>query len=87
MNSLAFAIIQTATGVPKPNFDDNSVTPTWVGFAFTFGVAAIVVLLSIDLVRRIRRVRYRGEIREQLEAERAAADRAEADKMGDDPRE
>ncbi|MCU1526106.1 MAG: hypothetical protein JWO18_3000 [Microbacteriaceae bacterium] len=70
MNSIAFAIIQTATGVPQPNFDENSVTPGWVGFAITFGVAAVVVVLCIDLVRRVRRVRYRGEIREQLEAER-----------------
>ncbi|HAM27498.1 MAG TPA: hypothetical protein DCP11_12590 [Microbacteriaceae bacterium] len=71
---LAIGHIIAAT--PAPNFDENSVTPTWVGFAATFGVAAVVVLLCIDLVRRIRRVRYRGEIREQLEAERLAADRA-----------
>jgi hypothetical protein len=83
MNSIAFTIIQTATGVPQPNFDQNSVTPGWVGFAITFGVAAVVVALCIDLVRRVRRVRYRGEIREQLEAERAAADRAGSDKPKD----
>jgi Ni/Fe-hydrogenase subunit HybB-like protein len=62
-----------STPSPQPNFDENSVTPTWVGFAATFGVAAVVVLLCIDLVRRVRRVRYRGEIRERLEAERDAA--------------
>ncbi|MBK4347278.1 hypothetical protein [Lacisediminihabitans changchengi] len=58
---------------PKP-FDEDSVTPTWVGFAFTFGIAVAVILLIIDMTRRIRRTRYRAEIRERLENERAAAD-------------
>ena len=66
-------VLLASTPTPQPNFDQNSVTPTWVGFAATFGVAAVVVVLCIDLVRRVRRVRYRGEIREQLEAERDAA--------------
>lgn len=73
MNVFYSAIVLLAsTPTPQPNFDQNSVTPTWVGFAATFGVAAVVVVLCIDLVRRVRRVRYRGEIREQLEAERDA---------------
>jgi hypothetical protein len=70
-------VMLAASPTPKPSFNENSVTPTWVGFAATFAVAAVVVLLSIDLVRRVRRVRYRGEIREQLEAERDAAAGAE----------
>ena len=79
MNVLYTAIVMLATTpTPQPNFNENSVTPTWVGFAATFGVAAIVVLLCIDMVRRVRRVRYRGEIREQLEAEREAAERQTA---------
>ncbi len=79
MNILYTAIVMLATTpTPQPNFNENSVTPTWVGFAATFGVAAIVVLLCIDMVRRVRRVRYRGEIREQLEAEREAAEREAA---------
>ena len=75
MNGLYTTIVMLAsTPTPTPNFNENSVTPTWVGFAATFGVAAIVVLLCLDLVRRVRRVRYRGEIRERLEAERVAAE-------------
>lgn len=54
------------------DFNENSVTPTWVGFAATFVVAAAVVLLGLDMVRRVRRVRYRAEIRERLQAERDA---------------
>jgi hypothetical protein len=58
----------------EKDFDENSVTPGWVGFAATFAVAAVTVLIAIDMVRRVRRVRYRGEIREKLESERAADD-------------
>ena len=89
MNILYTAIVMLATTpTPQPNFNENSVTPTWVGFAATFGVAAIVVLLCIDMVRRVRRVRYRGEIREQLEAERDAAERepVERDAAAEKPR-
>ena len=89
MNDFYTAIVMLATTpTPQPNFNENSVTPTWVGFAATFGVAAIVVLLCIDMVRRVRRVRYRGEIREQLEAERDAAERepAERDAAAEKPR-
>lgn len=57
-----------AAATPPPDFDPDSVTPTWVGFAITFLVAVAAVLLIMDMVRRVRRVRYRGEIREQLEA-------------------
>ncbi|GAA3740010.1 hypothetical protein GCM10022239_14550 [Leifsonia bigeumensis] len=57
------------TPSPAPDFDPNSVTPTWVGFAITFLVAVAAVLLIMDMVRRIRRTRYRAEIQERLEAE------------------
>ncbi|HEU4848779.1 MAG TPA: hypothetical protein VFS93_00020 [Terrimesophilobacter sp.] len=57
---------------PSPDFDPNSVTPTWVGFAITFLVAVAAVLLIMDMVRRIRRTRYRAEIQERLEAETGA---------------
>ncbi|MCU1514610.1 MAG: hypothetical protein JWO10_1700 [Microbacteriaceae bacterium] len=66
--SMLFGILAFAA---KPDFNENSVTPTWVGFAATFGVAIVTILIIIDMTRRIRRVRYRGEIREQLEAEQA----------------
>jgi hypothetical protein len=59
----------SATGTPQPNFNEDSVTPGWVGFVMMFLVALAVILLCIDMVRRVRKVRYRGEIREQLEAE------------------
>ncbi len=62
--------LMAATPVPDPNFDTNTVTPQWVGFLVTFLIAVATVLLIMDMVRRIRRVRYREEIREKLETER-----------------
>jgi len=47
-------------------FDENTVTPGVLGFVAIFLVAAATILLGLDMVRRIRRTRYRGEIREQL---------------------
>jgi hypothetical protein len=69
-----FEWAMAATPTPDPNFDPNSVTPQWVGFLATFLVAVATVFLVVDMTRRIRRVRYRDEIRANLEAERAAAD-------------
>jgi hypothetical protein len=70
---------------PEPKFDPNSVTPTWVGFLATFLVAAVTILLMFDMTRRVRRARYRGEIREKLEAERLAEE-AERLANGEEPR-
>jgi hypothetical protein len=50
-----------------------------VGFAIMFGIAVITVLLILDMTRRIRRTRYRGEVRERLEQEQASRD-------GEEPR-
>lgn len=60
----------------QQQFDPNMVTPGFVGFIATFGVAAIVILLVIDMVRRIRRVNYRAQVREQLENEARDAEHA-----------
>lgn len=53
----------------QPQFDPDTVTPGFVGFIATFGVAAVVILLVIDMVRRVRRVNYREQVRRQLEQE------------------
>jgi hypothetical protein len=49
--------------------DPNSVTPGVVGFVVTFVVAGAVLMLILDMVRRVRRVRYREEINAKLDAE------------------
>jgi hypothetical protein len=49
--------------------DDTWYSPGVIGFIGTFGMAAAAVVLIFDLVRRIRRVRYRAEISEKLDLE------------------
>jgi hypothetical protein len=51
--------------------DPNGVTPGVIGFLATAGVGLAVVLLALDLVRRIRRLRYREEARLSVDAEQA----------------
>lgn len=60
-----------ATPTPSPTSgpSDDSVTPGVVGFTVTFLIAVAAVLLILDMTRRIRRVRYRAEIAEKLDAE------------------
>ena len=63
----------------EEEFDPNSVTPGLWGFVITFLLMVVVVLLVLDMVRRIRRTNYRAQVREQLEAEARDAELAEAD--------
>ena len=58
---------------PSPNVDADLVTPGVWGFAITALVMIAVILLIIDMVRRMRRVNYRAEIRQRLQDEAASA--------------
>src|SRR5690606_16833890 len=69
---------QTPMPTPTMTVDPESVTPGFAGFAFIVVIVAAVVLLIWDMNRRIRRVRYREEIRAELDAEEAARDAAGA---------
>jgi hypothetical protein len=62
---------------PPPDYtgDPNLITPGVWGFIAIFLIAVVTVLLIIDMNRRIRRSRYREEVRIQLEAEQAEADK------------
>ncbi|MBF0671658.1 MAG: hypothetical protein IR160_03630 [Salinibacterium sp.] len=66
--TMLFAILRAAEDA---EFDPNTVTPGVIGFIATFLVAAAVVFIAIDMNRRVRRTRYRSEIREKLAAEQA----------------
>ncbi|MGX1793921.1 hypothetical protein ACWIDW_13365 [Microbacterium sp. NPDC055312] len=73
------------TPMPTPSMtvDPNSVTPGFAGFAIIVIIVAAVVLLIWDMNRRIRKVRYREEVREELDAEEAALrDQADRDDDG-----
>ena len=67
--------------------DPNLVTPGVIGFFATFFIAGMTVLLIFDLVRRIRRSRYREEVGILLDAEVAAAAQAEAEQAEDGRKE
>jgi hypothetical protein len=63
---------QLMTTLPT-KVDPTLVTPGVWGFVITAGIMILAILLIIDMVRRIRRVNYRAEIRQRLEDEAAAA--------------
>jgi hypothetical protein len=75
-----YAILPLAAPSPTPfpdyTGDPNLITPGVVGFIAIFLVALATVFLLIDMTRRIRRSRYREEVRIKLEAEQAEADAA-----------
>jgi hypothetical protein len=56
-----------------PPIDEDQVTPGVWGFIAIAAVMIASILLILDMVRRIRRVRYRAEVQERLAAEAEAA--------------
>jgi hypothetical protein len=60
-----------------PLNDPNKIyySPGVIGFAAVFLLMLAVTLLVADLVRRVRRVRYRAEIQEKLASETAVKGR------------
>jgi hypothetical protein len=55
--------------MPTPVADDQYNSPGTIGFIVTFAVAVGAVFLFFDMNRRIRKTKYREEIRERLAAE------------------
>lgn len=80
MQTLISAFL-AASPSPSPSTDPANTfySPGTIGFIATFGMALGATLLIFDLVRRVRRVRYRAEIQEKLDAE-AAGSRAKRNK-------
>ncbi len=68
-----FAILSETPAPGEVIIDDTWYSPGAVGFLATFGLAAASLLIIWDLVRRIRRVRYRAEIAELLDQEQASS--------------
>ena len=50
-------------------FDPDIVSPGFVGFALTGLLAVAVILLGVNLVRRLRRNAYRHDIRDEIAQE------------------
>ena len=68
-----FAILSETPAPGEVIIDDTWYSPGVVGFLATFGLAAASLLIIWDLVRRIRRVRYRAEIAELLDQEQLSS--------------
>ena len=67
--ALATTPAPTPTPSLRPGLSQDQVTPGLLGFLLTAFIVVLTSLLIVDMVRRIRRVRYRA----QVEEERAAA--------------
>ncbi|KRA23869.1 hypothetical protein ASD65_05105 [Microbacterium sp. Root61] len=78
------AFAATATPTPEQTVDPQLVTPGPWGFVAIALVALAVVLLVWDMLRRIRRGRYRDEVREELDAEEQAARAVAATEVDDE---
>jgi len=51
-------------------------SPGTIGWVFTFAMAVAAGFIIFDMVRRIRKVRYRAEVVQELTEEQAALDEA-----------
>ncbi len=75
-----FSLILKSAGTPIPSESAEptaiSTSPGTLGWIFTFGLAVAALFLIYDMVRRIRRMRYRAEIQQEITEEEAAADEA-----------
>ncbi len=67
--------LAAATPSPSPSGPDPTlITPGPTGFVIILLVAVVAVLLIWDMMRRIRRGRYRAQVQEELDAEQAQSD-------------
>lgn len=55
--------IPTQPGL-REGLTESDVTPGLLGFVVTFGIVAIMFFLIRDMVKRVRRVRYRQQVEE-----------------------
>jgi hypothetical protein len=57
----------------RPGVSEDQVTPGLLGFLLTAFIVVLTALLIVDMVRRIRRVRYRAQVEEERRAAAEAA--------------
>jgi hypothetical protein len=79
------AALPSPSPSPTSNVPDDAVTPGVWGFVITAAVGVAVILLILDMIRRLRRVNYRAEVRERIAAEQATAETSKSD--GNPPEE
>jgi len=78
---IALATTPSPTPTPslRPGLSEDQVTPGTWGFVLTAFIVVLTTFLIVDMVRRIRRVRYRAQVEEALVG---GPDAAEADGSG-----
>ena len=90
MHSLLLALSTAPAPAPspslRPGLSEDQVTPGLLGFLLTAFIVVLTTLLIVDMVRRIRRVRYRAQVEEERAAAEAEAGDAQAgDAQAGDP--
>ena len=69
MHFLLTALATTPAPAPSPSLrpgvTEDQVTPGLLGFLLTAFIVVLTALLIVDMVRRIRRVRYRAQVEEE----------------------
>ncbi|MCY1231825.1 hypothetical protein D9M72_442860 [compost metagenome] len=80
MHHLLIALATTPAPSPtpslRPGLSEDQVTPGMWGFIMTAFFVLATTLLIVDMVRRIRRVRYRAQVEEERLAALAAGNEA-----------
>jgi uncharacterized membrane protein YcjF (UPF0283 family) len=75
---LLLSLATTPAPQPTPSLREgiaqDQVTPGFLGFIMTAFFVLATALLIVDMVRRIRRVRYRAQVEEERIAAASAAD-------------
>jgi hypothetical protein len=73
---IALATTPSPTPAPslRPGLSEDQVTPGTWGFVLTAFIVVLTTFLIVDMVRRIRRVRYRAQVEEALTAEDSDGD-------------
>ncbi|MDR6985879.1 hypothetical protein J2Y66_000342 [Paenarthrobacter nitroguajacolicus] len=87
MHHLILALTVTPSpnpsGTLRPGLSEDQVTPGTWGFVLTAFIVILTTFLIVDMVRRIRRVRYRAQVEEaRLAAEEEAGNPAEGPAAG-----
>lgn len=65
-------LLATATPSPdgpglRPGLTEDQITPGLLGFVATFSIVIVMVFIIRDMVKRIRRVRYRAQVEAEME--------------------
>ncbi|MGM9474014.1 hypothetical protein ACS5PJ_18660 [Pseudarthrobacter sp. YS3] len=78
MHHLLLSLATTPSPLPTPGLregiSEDQITPGLWGFIMTAFFVLATTLLIVDMVRRIRRVRYRAQVEEERQAAAEAAD-------------